>query len=308
MSSSKSSISRDGEEDESKCLMADDYSRAARGEKRVVWRRPTSGWMFLWANIFLLSTSILLFFGSFILQLENQSLRKRFSVPSPVLPGDDITFTTQWMEANLVVSGIPSIFQQEPSLEVDIAWRKLADTRPFAITREDVIAIGKDPERSVRFAPEFGLGKEAYAGRLDVVHQLHCLDVLRHEAYFDHYYGKRYPGGFNQTTPKHRAHLSHCIYILLQNILCNAKTDILTHTWTDAVDHPWPDFNIPHKCHDYKAIMDWQHSHAIDEERFLAMKRPGDQEPRKMSSYFKKINNPEKYGHLDDDLHDGENI
>jgi hypothetical protein len=224
------------------------------------------------------------------------------------LEGEEITFTTQWMEANLVVSGVPSIFRQEPSPDVDIAWRKLADTRPFAITREDVLAIGKDPKKSVRFSPEFGLGQETYAGRLDVVHQLHCLDIIRHEAYFDYYYGEKYPGGFNQTTPKHRAHLSHCIYILLQNILCNANTDIITHTWTDAVDHPWPDFNIPHKCHDYETIMDWQHSHGIDEEIFLAMKRPEDQEPRKMSSYFKKINNPQKFGHLDDNLQDGENI
>ncbi|KAI9036331.1 oxidase ustYa family protein [Aspergillus affinis] len=218
----------------------------------------------------------------------------------------DVSFSTEWIDGNFLNNDPLSIFRQEPSLEVDIAWFKLADTRPIPLTREDVLAIGKDPEKSVKLGLEFGLGPDLYAGRIDVFHQLHCLDALRQEAYFEHYYHNTYPGGYNQTTKKHRAHLSHCIHIILQNILCHANTDILTHIWTDAVDHPWPDFNIPHRCRDYRALMDWQHRHAVDEGLFVKMKRPEDQEPRRTSSHFKKIVNPEMYDHLEDIVDDGD--
>ncbi|KAM3426673.1 hypothetical protein MY4824_009866 [Beauveria thailandica] len=226
---------------------------------------------------------------------------------APVLLGKDISVSTEWMDANLVATDPLSIFRQEPSPEVDVAWMKISDTRPIPLTREDVLALGKDPAVSVRLSPEFGLGPEMYAGRIDVLHQLHCLNALRQEAYFAHYYGEEYPAGFNTTTLRHRAHLSHCIHLLLQNILCNANTDVYTHIWTDAVEHPWPDFNIPHKCRDYRAIMEWQHSHAVDERKFVAMKRPVGQEPKRMSSLFKKITNPGQYSYLNDNPHDGAN-
>ncbi|THC95118.1 hypothetical protein EYZ11_005402 [Aspergillus tanneri] len=211
------------------------------------------------------------------------------------------------MNATLFPRDPPSIFRREPSAEVDDAWMRIIDTRPIPLSRADVLAIGKDPAQSVRLSSDFGLGPEVYAGRIDVFHQLHCLDALRREAYFDHYYGQKYPGGFNDTDQHHRYHLSHCIYMLLQNILCNANTDIYTHFWTDAVEHPWPDFNIPHKCRDFSAILDWQNKHAVNEEMFVGMKRPDDQRPHRMSSHFKKTENPVLYGDLDDNAYDGEN-
>jgi hypothetical protein len=82
MFSTKFAISREEEEvDEGKCLMADEYPQTARDDGQTVWRRPSSGWLFFWANIILLGTSSLLFLGAIILQSENQSLRKRLSIP-----------------------------------------------------------------------------------------------------------------------------------------------------------------------------------------------------------------------------------
>ncbi|PIG83870.1 hypothetical protein AARAC_001829 [Aspergillus arachidicola] len=219
---------------------------------------------------------------------------------SPVLKGEDLSFSIRNMDATLFPDDNPSIFRQEPSPEVDRAWTIISDTRPIALSREDVLSIGKDPAMAVKLSAEFGLGDDMYAGRIDVLHQLHCLNALRMEIYFDYYYGKKYRGGFNQTDEKHRHHVSHCIYMLLQNILCHANTDVYTHFWTDAVDHPWPDFNIPHKCTNFRAILEWQREHAVNEHMFVDMRRPGNQEAHVMSSKFKKIYNPERFGHLGD--------
>ncbi|KAE8385345.1 hypothetical protein BDV23DRAFT_176292 [Aspergillus alliaceus] len=242
----------------------------------------------LWLNIVLFLTSGFLFWVS--LQDTRSSLREQVSMPSPVLNGEDISFSNRRMDATLFPDDNPNIFRQEPSPEVDRAWSIISDTRPIPISREDVLSIGKDPAMAVKLSPDFGLGDDVYAGRIDVLHQIHCLNALRMEAYFDYYYGEKYPEGFNQTDEKHRYHLSHCIYMLLQNILCRANTDIYTHMWTDAVGHPWPDFNIPHKCTNFRAILEWQRGHGVDEHMFVDMRRPVDQQPHRMSSKFKKDN------------------
>jgi hypothetical protein len=105
----------------------------------------------------------------------------------------------------------------------------LGDIRPISITRDDIIKIGKDPAIAVKFPESFGLGPDAYVGRLDVLHQIHCLDALRREANFDYYYGFAYPDGLASTTQLHKLHLSHCTYLLLENIMCNANLEVYTH-------------------------------------------------------------------------------
>lgn len=134
----------------------------------------------------------------------------------------------------MLLNESPSIFRQEPSAEVDLAWKRIGDTRLFPLKKEDVEQIGKNPDDVVKLPDDFGLG-EAYAGRLDIFHQIHCLDALRREAYFEYYYSKSYPSGWNDTTEMHRLHLSHCVEYLLRSVVCQASTDVYTHVWTDAV-------------------------------------------------------------------------
>ncbi|PYI07696.1 hypothetical protein BO78DRAFT_366519 [Aspergillus sclerotiicarbonarius CBS 121057] len=183
-----------------------------------------------------------------------------------------------------------SIFRQDPSPEVDKAWRELGDTRPIPLTKAQVLAMGKDPTQAVKFPSSWGLGPETYAGRLDVFHQIHCLDALRQEAYWDYYYGAKYPGGLNTTGDIHRLHLSHCINYLLQNILCNANTAVYTHFWTDTLEHPFPDFDIMHQCRDFGAVKEWQSGRAVDEEMFVNLQRPDEYGPGRFMSYrFKQV-------------------
>ncbi|KAF1937139.1 hypothetical protein EJ02DRAFT_458958 [Clathrospora elynae] len=235
---------------------------------------------------------------------DTRSLLKQFSGPSPIFDRVDISMVTKKMNATLLPSTTDQIFRREPGPDVDEAWRRISNERPIAISREEVVAIGKDPNQAVRYPDSFGLG-EAYAARIDVFHQIHCLDALRREAYFDHYYGDKY-SNFNSTTKLHKAHLSHCIYYLLQNIMCQANVDVYTHVWTDTVLQPFPDFQIHHQCKNFDAVLDWQEHNSIDLHEFYRLKKPESYGPAMMmSSEFKELWKGFDFFNHDADQHEG---
>lgn len=91
---------------------------------------------------------------------------------------DRIGFDFQYkrMNATLLPSPHDEIFRGEPSPEVDRAWDKIANTQPIALTKEEVLLAGFDPRKIVKYPESLGVG-ETYAGRIDVFHQLHCLDA-----------------------------------------------------------------------------------------------------------------------------------
>ncbi|KAI0151869.1 hypothetical protein GGR57DRAFT_492858 [Xylariaceae sp. FL1272] len=238
-------------------------------------------------------------------QQRNPFLRP-ISMDSPLLDEIDIHLDTKRMDVPLLNHDPPVIYRQAPSTKVDEAWQDLVDSRPVPVTREKVLAMGKDPKQAVQIPPSWGYGDEVYFGRVDVFHQIHCLDALRREAHFEHYYGRKYPGGFNETDEMHRLHLSHCLHLLLQNIMCTANTDVYTHIWTDTVPWAFPDFNINHRCRDFSAIQEWQEKHAIDEDAFLDVKRPEGYPFRVMSHRFKEVHNWPFFGPDDHDDGTGE--
>lgn len=113
------------------------------------------------------------------------------------------------------------------------------------------LALGKDPSDTAKFPESFGFGPDAYIGKIDVFHQIHCLNMLRMSLRpnFDYYYGSKFPPGV-PTNKLHNLHLGHCLHILLENLMCTGNVDIYTHYWMDAQKHAFPDFNINHKCRD----------------------------------------------------------
>ncbi|KAK5994534.1 hypothetical protein PT974_05012 [Cladobotryum mycophilum] len=249
-------------------------------------------WTFL--NVLIMCISLLCFSTSLYLNKDRFWTRnwaiQRVSAPSPVLTSVHMRLSDRPGNTSLLLGPSPSIYRQDPSHEVDLAWDRIGDLRLIPLTRDEVKAIGKDPQDAVKFPSEFGLGPDMYAGRLEVFHQIHCLDSLRRDAYFEHYYGDIYPGGFNQTTEMHRLHLSHCIEYLLHGILCQATTDVYTHIWTDGVEYPFPDFSAQHKCRDFDAIKSWNDKNAVDVNNFVKLRAPPGAHVHRMSREFKELN------------------
>lgn len=95
---------------------------------------------------------------------------------APIFDRLEIDFVEKRMNATLLPSPTDQIFRDDPSPEVDRAWRRISNEQPIALSKEEVIALGKDPSEAVQYPESFGLG-ESYAGRIDVFHQIHCLDA-----------------------------------------------------------------------------------------------------------------------------------
>ncbi|KAI0149273.1 hypothetical protein BJ166DRAFT_582486 [Pestalotiopsis sp. NC0098] len=164
-----------------------------------------------------------------------------------------------------------SIYRQAPGPEVDQARARIANSEMIVIKTDEVIAIGKDPSLTVRAPEEWGFGPDAHLGVLDVFHQIHCLNALRRGIYYEHYFA---PSMGDIKTDVFFNHMGHCMSILLQNIMCSASLDVITHNWVKGHRLPVPDFSIQHQCRDIEAVVEWQAENSIDYEVWSKMKAP----------------------------------
>jgi hypothetical protein len=205
------------------------------------------------------------------------------------------------MNGTLLETDRKSIYRQSPSPEVDAAWARIQTRDPIAISRESVIAMGTDPEDAAKFPESLGLGPDAYIAKVDVFHQIHCLNMLRmnlHQNY-NYYFGTKPVDKFQSL------HVSHCVQTLVENLMCTGNVDVYTHIWVDAQLLPFPDFNINHKCRDFDTILAWQERNAITMDRLENIRVPDDYKVHVMNHEFKQVFNWYN-SHPDDGFRGGE--
>ncbi|KAJ5132554.1 hypothetical protein N7448_006712 [Penicillium atrosanguineum] len=205
---------------------------------------------------------------------------------APLFDDIDIALISTRLNGTFLEQQPVSIFRQPPSPEVDAAWARIESQKPVPISREYILAHDKDPARAAKFPESFGFGEEAYIGRVDVFHQIHCLNRLR--MHLKDNYGYYYDDS-DTNNEYHQLHVSHCVYMLLQNLMCTANVDVYPHTWLDAQKNAFPDFSINHKCRDFGAIMKWHDENSVPIEDFGAIRRPVDFQPHIMNHKFKTI-------------------
>ncbi|KAK0724198.1 hypothetical protein B0H67DRAFT_466207, partial [Lasiosphaeris hirsuta] len=156
------------------------------------------------------------------------------------------------------------IFSSPPSPAVDAAWARMEKNMIIGLSRDELLALGKDPSAAVKFSPSWpdaGAG-EKYLGVLDVFHQIHCLNMLRTNLVinYNYYWGDEY----GTTPPVFRdIHLSHCVSVLLQSIACHADLGVVTHVWRSDTPVPYPDFGINRQCRDFDALVRWRDENDI---------------------------------------------
>ena len=64
------------------------------------------------------------------------------------------------------------------------SWNAFQFVEPFPVTRDDIIALGKDPNSVAQYPnKDSGLGEEAYIASLDILHKIHCDSGLRKMAF-----------------------------------------------------------------------------------------------------------------------------
>ncbi|MCJ1308132.1 hypothetical protein MMC25_001784 [Agyrium rufum] len=280
-----------------KALLEEPSSDSSSTETLPVYQRtPTSKWSrrewILGLNVvlFVLSATFLVFSEPLSFQRRDTGnyLIRKLSGPSPILDQIEISLQTVQRNGSFTAGYHPTIYRQPPSDEVDLAWARISTLNPVHITSADVVKLGGDPSETARFPAEFGYGPDAHVARIDAFHLLHCLDALRREAYFDYYFAEQFPNGRPDET--HMVHVSHCISMLAQNIMCNVPLTPVLHYWVDTAQEPSPNFSDNHRCQNFDAVLEWQEEKSLDLHEYRSrIRRPADVVPKVMPQDYKDL-------------------
>ncbi|KAG5789465.1 hypothetical protein H9Q69_011467 [Fusarium xylarioides] len=262
-----------------------------RPHQRQSWRKHA--WAVL--NLFLFLVSLGLFVAAsfkFSSESEMDYIRKT-SFYSPVLDSINFKMRPIETEGGLFEAKNPSKWRNSlrPDPEVDEAWEDLEIIRVFPITEAEVRRLGKDPELLVKFPQEYGLGDSAYMAQIDMFHQIHCLNLLRHLAWAEY---NRNGTAKKPFSDLHWIHVSHCTDILMQNLMCNGNLDIITFNWVETQSNPFPDFAVNHQCRDFDAIYEWQDKHSVPKEWGRNVTRPAGAKQIPISEEYYRIYGIEK--------------
>jgi hypothetical protein len=171
-----------------------------------------------------------------------------------------------WSELSVIYSN------HNLALETD----NFAD-RSLAVPVEQAARSGLKRDQ-VQINPKYGGG---FPANVEGLHHLHCLNLLRQSLYYNiDYYRTQGKGAFLNEDHIVRYHVSHCLDIIRQQLMCTPDTGLLGQVWWD-VDHPksFVDFNTEHKCKNFDAIRQWAEERQLPEtvpHDFLKPPRTGD--------------------------------
>ncbi|KAF3004009.1 hypothetical protein E8E14_008793 [Neopestalotiopsis sp. 37M] len=187
---------------------------------------------------------------------ENEEVRDFYLPPLRRTPASSIIeYHQQVFDSRL---HIESPYVGDPSPAVDQAWADLVEDMHIKVSGEDLRAINKT---SIALPDE----NDMYWGTLSVNHEIHCLKRLREALYGEHYF----PDLTAEEKQMNLVHSTHCVEILRQAAQCRGDTSIVTMYWGDASAIPVADFDSPHACVNWEALVSWQ------QERRFDPKKPG---------------------------------
>ncbi|KAI1443825.1 hypothetical protein F5Y02DRAFT_419697 [Annulohypoxylon stygium] len=263
--------SEDGVES-SEALLEDDTEYHTPAPPRG---KGTSGkwWILSLLNAMFFGGAIVLYSAAWMKFTGRNVCLKATSIYSPVLEEVDMPLANTLLNGSLWLGENPPIWRTLPgSNEAEEIWDSFEHVRPIALTRDQVLAIGKDPATVTKFNDDYwGLGDDAYVGALDFFHQVHCLNALRHEAF-------RYYGREGEMVPKwnsiHWIHLQHCLGMMMEHTLCNADAGFLTYNWMEHEKYPFPDMSVRKQCRDWHQLIEYRDAHGVNETLYLNWEKP----------------------------------
>ncbi|PYI13245.1 hypothetical protein BO99DRAFT_485957 [Aspergillus violaceofuscus CBS 115571] len=150
-----------------------------------------------------------------------------------------------------------------PNPHLDAAWGHITHMAQLRISAADMPRL-KKPLTQVKVAEAEGDG---YAGGIEVLHQLHCVNLVRQYTYYDYYSQlDNKPAEFRDSNETLRLHVDHCIDMLRQVIQCNGDVGVVTRSWIKGRAISYPDFSVWHKCRKLEPIAEYSKAHEIDTE------------------------------------------
>ncbi|KAB8234479.1 oxidase ustYa family protein [Aspergillus alliaceus] len=240
-----------------------------KGRAMMIWLTIGNMVLFIASIVFLMSP---LSRRACLQHLTDQDKWKSTSYYAPLLDRVDIPRVTLTPNASLYDTDPPSILRVPKGDEADAEWFRIGTgVMPIIITADEIRKLGKDPAPAVKIPEEHGYGDDAYIAQTEVFHLLHCIDMLRKEISYEHYY---FPKFGNNPDAQHMAHIGHCIDILAQSIKCSSSVDVILFNWVEGWDQPFPDFKNQHVCRDFEALLDHVNENSVPRSVWTTMKAP----------------------------------
>jgi len=249
-------------------------------KRRKLFRKENIGWAVLACGLLGLTIGIAAGIATLVVLnwkgIEPSPFQKT-SAPSPLTQDMDISYHWQQFNGSFMQE---NIYRQKASPEVDEAWEALGiNYRSVLIPQELAPKVGLDSEK-VQINPKYGGG---FPANVEGLHHLHCLNLLRQGLYYNiEYYRKLGTGAFVNEEPIVQRHISHCLDIIRQQLMCQVDVGVLGQVWwkSDTSDAPqaFVDFNTKHVCRNYDEIRQWAEDRQLPEtvpDDYLAPPKPG---------------------------------
>ncbi|KAL4779836.1 hypothetical protein BJX76DRAFT_351455 [Aspergillus varians] len=171
-----------------------------------------------------------------------------------------------------------NVFRQDAGPEVDAAWAGLGvHYRPIRVPVKEAEKSGIASDQ-VQINEAYGGG---YPANVEGLHHLHCLNLLRQSLYYNYeYYHVKGAGPFKNNDFIVRRHVSHCLDIIRQQLMCTIDVGVLGQVWVHP-DRPsaFVDFNTEHQCRNFEDIRAWAERNQLPADTprdFLQPPRVGD--------------------------------
>ncbi|KAJ3552824.1 hypothetical protein NM688_g3948 [Phlebia brevispora] len=148
-----------------------------------------------------------------------------------------------------------TIYEDEPSEEVDQAWNDLYND--FGISQIPEWQADRLPNPSAPF-PE---NPEYYIVQLSAFHQMHCLNNIRKALWSEHYVDPVTGELDGLNSHQLRAHLNHCLDTLRQGIMCAGDVSPIVWHWSDEDQGDIINLDIAHSCRSYDSLVTWAKEH-----------------------------------------------
>jgi len=172
---------------------------------------------------------------------------------------DDITIPPEAVQFNGSLFNA-NVFRQPAGPEVDAAWESLGvDYRAGVLPSSRAEKSGLLPNY-VQVSPKYGGG---FPVNVEGLHHLHCLNLLRKSSYYNYdYYHSLGKGAFKNEDHVLRSHVTHCLDILRQQLMCQVDTGVLGQIWWNkSKPQAFPDFNTVHQCKNFESVRKWAEAH-----------------------------------------------
>ncbi|KAF2214226.1 hypothetical protein CERZMDRAFT_95503 [Cercospora zeae-maydis SCOH1-5] len=154
--------------------------------------------------------------------------------------------------------------------DIERWWLDLGTyTTPILVPEKFAADFGFDPRKHELVHPGdpgWQAGEVPYTGypaSIEVMHKMHCLDLLRQASFYNHeYYASLHSAPWSHGRDTLMRHVGHCVDILRQKIMCDAEIDMVPFLkGTGKTHHPRNDWTLPKKCRNFDSVRSWLWHH-----------------------------------------------